>query len=273
MKNQTKPNTQRAASTPKDSLNKHLPHKSLTQSASSMADFEDILLQINIRKPKTAFNFYILEMRENHNLKGSITTITAGYAKKYQNLTNSDHSKFEKQAEEDKLRYQEHMALVKKYVLEKPFKEKATPYSIYIDEKVRESRENGVEDQKEVRKKAKLEWENKMELDERKVYNEKYEKHLDFYEDLKKSTRPPNAYALFIQDKLTKAKQNNESLTFKEIALIWEKTSESIKERYSVYAAEVAEDAKKRRHIYELAYGIKPKLPLGAFRFFYKVIE
>lgn len=271
MKNQAKSNTQRVASTNKESTKKNMSHKSLTQGASSMQDFEDMILHINIKKPRSSFNFYIMEKRVSDNVKGSITEMTSEYAAKYKKLSNVELSVYEKQAEEDKKRYEEHMALVKKYVLEKPFKEKASPYSIYIDEKVREARENGEDNLKEVKKDAKLKWENKLTLEEKKVYKEKYEKHVDFYDELKKSTRPPNAYALFIQDQLAKARQNDQTLTIKDVAPIWAKTSEAVKEKYAVYASEVAEDAKKHRHIYELAYGIKPKLPINAFRFFYKV--
>lgn len=271
MKNSNKAQTQRVGSTSKDSTKKNMALKSLTQGAASMADFEDMLLEIDIRKPRTAFNFYIMDMREKHKLSGSITTMTSEYAEKYKRLSNSDRSKYEKAAEDDKKRYEEHMALVKKYVLEKPFKEKATPYSIYIEEKVREARENGEEDIRAVKKQAKFNWENKLTLEERKEYEEKLRIHQDFYEELRKSPRPPNAYALFMQDQMAKARQNDGTLSISEVAALWAKTSPSVKERYAVYAAEVAEDARKHRHIYELAYGLKPKLPISAFRFFYKV--
>lgn len=214
-----------------------------------------------------------MEMREKLQLKGSITLMTSKFADKYNNLSSSELSKFEKAAEEDKKRYEEHMALVKKYVLEKPFKEKATPYSIYIDEKVREARENGVEDINEFKKKAKFDWENKMTLDERKTYKEKLEKHLEHYEELRKSKKPPNAFALFVQDQLAKARENEQTMTFKDVSPLWAKSSASIKERYAVYASELAEDAKRNRHVYELAYGLKPKMPISAFRFFYKVFK
>lgn len=273
MKSTNKAQTQKQASTHKESLKKHLPSKSLTQGASSVEDFEEKLLEINIRKPRTAFNFYIMDMREKHKITGSITTMTSQFAEKYQKLSNADLSKYEKLAEEDKLRYEDHMALVKKYVIEKPFKEKATPYSIYIDEKLREAREDGVEDLKQLKKDLKDDWENKLSLDERKAYNEKLEAHLDYYEELRKSVRPPNAYALFIQDQMAKARQNDDTLNFKDVAELWAKTNASVKERYAAYASELAEDARKNRHVYELAYGIKPKLPISAFRFFYKVID
>lgn len=59
-------------------------------------------------------------------------------------------------------------------------------------------------------------------------------------------------------------------MTFQDAAEKWNNTSDSVKQKYSLYAQEVAEEARKNRHIYEIAYGIKPKLPIGAYRFFYK---
>ncbi len=270
MKNATKAQTQRAGSKRKDG--KKSVQKSLTQGANSMEDFEEILLDINIKKPRNGFNFYIMEMREKHKISGGITNLTSEFANRYRELSSSELAKYEKKAEEDKKRYEEHMNLVKRFVLDKPFKENATPYSIYIDEKLREAREKGVEDLKEVKAKAKHLWENELSLEERKEYDEKLERHHDFYNDLKKSTRPPNAYALFIQDQMAKAKEKEQTMTFKDVAEKWANTPNSVKERYSVYANEVAEDARKHRHVYELAYGIKPKLPISAFRFFYRVI-
>jgi len=245
--------------------------KSLTQGASSMADFEENILDIDIKKPRSSFNFYILDMREKHKLKGSITLMSSEFAEKYKALSSTELLKYEKMAEEDRKRYESHMALVKKYVLEKPFKEKATAYSIFIDEKLREARENNEEDLKEVKKKFKSEWEDNMTSEEKNVYKEKLEKHCEFYDELKKSNRPPNAYALFAKDQLSKARENNKTLTLKDVAPIWAKSSNAVKERYAVYAQEVAEEARKHRNIYELAYGIKPKLPISAFRFYYKV--
>jgi hypothetical protein len=248
---------------------KPIQKKSLTQGAKGIKEFEDELLSINIKKPRTSFNYYISEMRERHNITGNITLMTSEYSKKYQALSASEIAKYDKLALEDKERYQSHMLLVKRFLLEKPFKEKATPYSIYIDEKVREARDRGG-DVVEAKENAKAHWENVMTAEEKGVFKEKLEKHLEFYEELRKSPRPPNAYALFMQDQMTKARENNTSMVFQDVAEVWKKTSAAIKERYAKYAEEVAEDARRHTHLYQLAYGLKPKLPISAFRFYYK---
>ena len=270
--NTNKAQTQRTASTNKQAAKKKLPTKSLSQGAANIVDFENQLLDINIKKPQNAFNFYIKEIRFKHKITGSITETTRKYAGEFQNLPSSDLARFQKLADEDKKRYEEHIALVRKYVIEKPFKENATPYSIYMDEKVREARDNGVEDIKEFKRTMKDRWENEMSLEERKEYKEKLEKHKEYYQELKKSPRPPNAYALYVEDQMKKARENEQKCTFQTVGESWNKASPSIKERYANYAEEIADEAKKNRHIYELAYGIKPKLPISAFRFFYKVI-
>lgn len=242
--------------------------KSLTQGATKEEEFEENLLNIDLKKPRTSFNYYILEMREKLNLKGSITDMTRDFAEKYHNLSNTERRKYEKLAEDDKLRYDNHLGLVRKYLIDKPFRENASAYSIFVEEKLREARECSG-DLKEAKELAREEWE-KMTKEDKKDYEEKKLKHKEFYEELKRSNRPPNSYALFVQDHISKAKENSETLNFKEIGEIWSKASTQVKEKYAKYANEVAEDARKHRNLYELAYGIKPKLPISAYRFFYK---
>jgi len=267
----TNKNTQTQRSTYKE-VTKTIPKKSSTQGASiNIEDFERQLLDINIKKPQNAFNFYLKEIREKHNIKGKITETATKYANKYKNLSSSELARFQKAAEDDKKRYEEHIDLVRKYVIEKPFKENATPFLIYMEEKVREAREKGLSDIKEFKKIMKDKWENEMTLDELNIYDDKLEKHKEYYEELRKSPRPPNAYALFVQDQMAYARENDQICSFQICAEKWNKFSARFKERYAEYAEEIAEEAKNNRHIYELAYGIKPKLPISAFRFFYKV--
>jgi hypothetical protein len=164
-----KAQTQRQASSERQ---KSTQRKSLTQILESKEDFDDMILNIDIKKPRTAYNYFTKEVREKLNLKGSITDKAAEFSAKYQKLSENERAKYEKMAEEDRKRYQEHMLLVRKFVLDKPFKENATPYSIYMDEKLREAREQGL-DLKETKEKYKDLWENDMTADEKKVYKEK----------------------------------------------------------------------------------------------------
>ena len=85
----------------------------LTQIEEKEQNFEDILLDINLKKPKTSFNYFILEIREKLNIKGSITDMTTEFGEKYKDLSISEKKKFEKLAEEDKERYKKHLSLVR----------------------------------------------------------------------------------------------------------------------------------------------------------------
>ena len=240
----------------------------LTQIEEKEQNFEDILLDINLKKPKTSFNYFILEIREKLNIKGSITDMTTEFGEKYKDLSISEKKKFEKLAEEDKERYKKHLSLVRNFIIDKPFKENSTPYSIFLEEKSREARED-LQDLQDARKSAKIKWKT-MLTKEKNIYTEKKKFLTEFYDELKNNVRPINSYNLFIRDQMANAKEKNEFLNFKQISENWKKTSLIVKEKYARYAEELSDESKKHRDLYELAYGIKPKKPISAYRYFYK---
>lgn len=246
-----------------------LPIKSLTQKEYDQERFEEELLKINLKKPKNAFNFFIMEMRAKNKIKGSITKSASEFARLYQSLPNSQLEKFEELAEKDKQRYKEHMNLVKKFIIEKPPKEKSTAYSIFIDEKLREARERASkEDPKEVRKTAKAQWED-MLPEQRKAYEDKKEQHLKFYQELKDSNKRVNAFSLFYQDLAKAADAKGEKILLKDVTEKWNKTSDAVKDRYVAYAQETLNEREQTKKLYMLAYGIKPKLPKSAYKIFF----
>jgi O6-methylguanine-DNA--protein-cysteine methyltransferase len=244
--------------------------KSLTQKSNDQERFEEEILKISLKRPKNAFNYFILEIRKKNNITESLTKSTAEFAKIYQRLPNSELKKYEELAEKDKQRYKEHMDLVKKYLIEKPQKEKATTYAIFIDEKLHEARESAsAEDPKEIRKAAKLQWEAMIPV-QRKFYEEKKEQHLKFYQELKVSNKRVSAYSLFVQDEAKAAGNRGEKSNFKDTSEKWRKLSDAAKELYAVYAQETINDREQNRKLYMLAYGIKPKLPKSAYKIFLK---
>jgi hypothetical protein len=108
-----------------------------------------------------------------------------------------------------------------------------------------------------------------MSMNQKQVYEEKKDKHRDLYEDIKKAkTSQISAYALFCRDKMMKAREQNQRMTLKECAEAWKNTKQSIKEKYEAYANEVKEEREKNRDLYELAFGVKPKKPLGPYNFY-----
>ncbi len=243
-----------------------LKMSSLTQKANDQEKFEDEILNINIKKPKNAFNIFVAEIRQKNKQTGQITNYISKYAEQYQKLSNLDLKKYEDLAEKDKLRYKEHMNLVKKYLLDKPLKENATTYSIFVDEKLREAREGNEEnDPKTVRKEARLKWDS-MSSEEKSAYELKKEQHLKLYKDLKRSNKRVSAYWLYVQD-LSK-KPDNKGKRVAEYGEKWKNEKVEIKEKYAVYAEEVANERENNKKLYMLAYGIKPKHPKKAFKIF-----
>jgi hypothetical protein len=68
---------------------------------------------------------------------------------------------------------------------------------------------------------------------------------------------------------MSAAKEAKETApTFKEIAAKWAKAKESVKNKYADYAEEDKEERAKKRDLYEIAFNVKPRRPLGAFKFF-----
>ena len=182
MKSKTYASTQ--PQTAKDSATKSAVRRSLTQT--SIADmtsdeFEARILDVNIKKPRSAYNFFISDMQEKEGSGKTITEINKEYSKKWPKLSTKEKEKYDKLAEEDKERYNEHLALVKKYVISKPLKEAASARSIFIDEYVTEKIENAQMDAKEARKEAAEAWRN-MSMNQKEVYEEKKEKHKELPE-------------------------------------------------------------------------------------------
>src|SRR4051812_44965877 len=113
-----KSHTQRESSTPKK--NKKANY---TQGDKIEEDFEEMLPTLSLKKPKNSYNFYIMEMMEKDKNVKTITDATKVYSKKWGKLSDSEKKQYEKQAEEDKERYIQHLDLVRKHILEKPIKE------------------------------------------------------------------------------------------------------------------------------------------------------
>jgi hypothetical protein len=260
--------TQRNASS--DSEKKNTQRRSLTQTSiaeMSIDDFEARILDVNIRKPRSAYNFYISDMKEKHGGDSKITDVAKEYGKKWSKLSSKEKDKYEKMAAEDKDRYAEHTQLVKKFILAKPLKENATAMNIFVEEKVSEAIENG-EDVKEAKKAAKDKW-REMSTNEKEVYEEKKEKHREFYEELKDAgINGVSAYTLYCKDMMSKAREKGETMTLKDCAANWKNVKQSIKEKYEAHAEEVKEERAKQRDIYEIAFNVKPKRPNTPYTFY-----
>jgi hypothetical protein len=187
---------------------KSTTRRSLTQTGASemtSEEFEAKLLDIDIRKPRSAFNFFMMNMQEKVGNEKNIVDITQELVKKWPKLTAKEKEKYETLAQEDKERYNEHIALVKKYIVAKPLNEAVTAITSRI-----------------------------------------------------------SGYTLFCKEKY----KQNQSMTLVECAEAWDNTEQSVKDKYEQYAQEMQEEKEKNRDLYELAFNVKPKRPLGPYNFY-----
>lgn len=255
-----KAQSQRAA-TPE----KKVKAQSYTQGDQVAEDIDDILMDINIKKPKTSYNFYLVEMMNKEKLTSMIEA-NQTFSKKWAKMSEGDKKKYVIMQEKDKERYDQHLDLVKKHLLQKPLKQGVTAYRIYMEENVKLAIDNN-DDVSDAKKVAAARW-KEMPLEERKEYENKRKVHEEFYENLKKSKGTISAFNLFYRDQITKAKEKDETLPLMQAQDMWRKQKQNIKDKYAEYAEEVREEREKQRDMYEIALGVKPRRPLGAYKFF-----
>jgi hypothetical protein len=267
MKRNTSKSTEKRSHSqkPAESPEKKKKNASFTQGDLISEDIDDILFDINLKRARSAYNIYVSEMMAKDKVS-SIVEASRIYPKKWQKLPTSEKKKYEEMFEKEKERHAQHLELVKRHLLQKPLKQGATAYRIYLEEQVRKAIDNN-QDPDEAKKDASATWKN-MSADEKREYNDKKKDHDEFYENLKKSTGYVNAYSLFLKDQMAKAKEKGESMTFKIVAEMWKKQKQSVKDKYSQYAEEFNGDRAKQRDIYEITFGLKPRRPLGAYKFF-----
>jgi hypothetical protein len=228
--------------------------------------FEEIIMEIDIKKPITALAFYMKELRDRINCSLDVSAIMKDDSSKWTTLPEEEKKRYREMHEEDLKRYKTHLALVKKYILEKPLREGATSYKIFLDEFVKQAIEND-EDPKEARKEGKLKWKT-LSKEEKAIYEDKKENHKGLYDSMTRMKGPISGYSLFVKDQLMQSKEKGVNITLVEVSAKWKKLKQSIKEKYSLYADELREERERMRDLYEITLGIHPRRPLGAFNFF-----
>jgi hypothetical protein len=255
--------TQRPA---QSSDKKKVKNTSYTQ-GDMLPNFEDVLMDISLKKPKRAYNFYINDMMTKEGINSMIEAVKT-YSKKWPKLSSSEKKKYQDMEEEDKIRYEQHMELVKKHILDKPAAENATSYRLYLNDAVKRAVEEG-EDPKEAKKEAAAKW-NDMSADDKREWNLKKKDHEAMMDKLKETANmyTVSAYMIFCRDQMAAAREKDSTMTLKECGEKWKKTKQSIRDQYAQFAEEENEERQKNRDLYELAYGVKPKRPQGAYNMF-----
>lgn len=240
-------------------------HSNSQKKIKTEEDFFNNIMQINIDKPGSAYNYYIKEQMTKNKIT-KVAEASKLFAPKWNNMNDKDKDKYEKIVEEEKIRYDENMKLVKKYLIDPDkLKEQVSPYMAfkraYVDNAINQQNR----EPSEAREEAKEEWE-KLTKDERKEWEDTFDKNKDLLEELKKF-KPGliNAYSMFVRDKVANSKMN-----FTEASEAWKKASSTQKEKYERYAADENKERKKKISLWEVMSGIKPKRPVGALTHFIK---
>lgn len=228
-------------------------------------NIDEILFEISLKKPKRAYNFFISEMKDKEKNMTLIETVKK-YAKKWPTVSASEKKRYQEMEQKDIERYNNHLELVKRHILHKPLKETATAYRIYLDEHIRKAIENN-DDPREAQANAAEAWKN-MKPEDRREYNEKKKAHLEFYDNLRKSNSVISAYTLYCRDQMAAAREDDKTMTLMECAELWKKCKSSVKEKYNQLAEDENAERIKNRDIYEIAFGVKPRRPHGAYKFF-----
>lgn len=157
-----------------------------------------------------------MEMIEKNKIKGSLTEFSKEFSENYKKLSSEELERLKKKEQEDRVRYEDHLALVKKYIFDVPFKEKISAYSIFLEEKLLAAQEKGNASIEETKKKAKFESDNTVTSERRKIYEEKLESDKIFLEEeLRNTKRIPNASALYVKDQFARARIQGKTMTLK----------------------------------------------------------
>ena len=244
--------------------------RALSQTQRIEEEFEENLLDINLKRPKQPFNFFIQEMFSKEG--GRIDSKTMkDFGKKFKSISEKDRARYSELSEKDRDRYEEHLSLVHQHLIKKPDQEKKTGYNYFIDEQIGKAMEKG-EDATDARIKATQKW-HSLEDGEKEKYMEMSTKNRDLYEKLRNLRGERiSAYLLFSRDKMASAREKEETLTIKDCAGLWKKSKDSVKEKYEDYAKELKEEIEKSRDLVELTFNIKPSRPISAFAYFMKEV-
>jgi len=240
---------------------------SFSQNCSSLEDFEDNILDVDLSKNRTARSLFVSEVFATEHKNERLMDAMPKISKKWASLGDAKRKKYEDMAAKEKERFDEHLALVRKHLLSKPLKENATAYYIYLDEAAKRAIDN-LQDVKEARAAAREEWKN-LSGKEKEKWEEKKAANHELYEKLKAS-KPGSvsAYALWVKDEIASAKEKGHQLSIAGCAEKWKKVKEETKDKYAEYAKELKEEKEKQRDLYEVTFGVKPRRPLGPYNYY-----
>lgn len=226
--------------------------------------FENIL-DIDIGRPKTAYNIFMKEQSLKEEFKGkSIGMLGKVISEKYKALSNKEKDRLKKLAENDVERYENNMRLVKKYVVDPDkLNENQTPYMLFKDVFVYEyMNEKGME-YDEASKAAQDTWKS-FDNQEKEMWNKRFKEEQEMLRDLRKfKSGKVTAYMKYVSNEI-----ELNGKTQKEARDTWKNLSEKQRNKYQALADKENAGKERLRDLYEIASGKKPKRPMGAYSIF-----
>ena len=256
----------------KNKKGKSPKRKSQTNKTYDDLEIDEIMQNIDLKRPRSAYTHFCMEEIEKLKKKGKpidLKVSSKEWAEKWKDLSDKERESYQEKFEEDKVKYKADLEKVRHYLF-KDFndivRKPPTAYRIFLNERLREGFEKNL-DPKDVKKKASKDW-RMMSEEERKDYEDKKKENDNWFEKAK-NTRKVNPLSIFVQRTIEMAKKKNEEPPkLADIGPAWKKLPSSEKENYRRYAKEINEERERLYDIYELVNGLKPKKPAGAFRVF-----
>jgi hypothetical protein len=258
-RNQTKPKT-----TEKNNF-----LDTLSNAINETGDIDNIIETVNLKKGRSSFAIFVAEnfkkeKSKDNNIK--LGSVMKKSSEKWSKLGKNEKEKYEKISEEEKEKYKQDLKIIKHYFFSDYSKYGSSAYKIFLNERLKIGFEKD-EDIKTTKKKAFEEW-NNMSSEEKKEWKKK-KKENDTWWEKSKNLRNITAYAVFIQKCFEESKEKKEELPkLKALSKIWSLLSNKEKNKYYDYANEINEERRKRRDLFEIVNGIRPKRPAGAYKIF-----
>ena len=228
-------------------------------------EIDEMIADITLKRGRNPYNIFITEIYKKESEKDAnikLIDIVKKYSSKWKTMTEKEKEKYQKKSDEEREKFKKDVEFVKRYLITYYVKEGATAYRLFLEDRLKAAFEND-EDPKEVKIAASKAW-KEMSNEKRKEWREKKKENDDWWSKARHSNRI-NAFAVFVQKKIEEYNKKDEVIDFKGCGKLWAKTSDKDRKKYAKFAAEMNADRAKQREIYEIANGIKPKRPQGAF--------
>ena len=219
-------------------------------------EFFNNILDIDISKPRGPYNIFSKEQNIDayaHDLVKRTVTVS----KMWNKLSEKEKEDYEKKRQEEVKRYDKNMSLVKKYLLNPDIlNDSRTPYTLFAEVFAHYYMIEMDVNLAIATKKAKIGWDSSTSS-EKDIWKDQLNKEKEILKEIqnyKPSTITANN--LFCKDMMLL-----KCLSQSEAAEEWKTVDFKTKEKYYKKEKEMNQENEKLKDLFEIANGIKPKLP------------